>query len=103
MKSRKKSNKNYRKGYKIERKIVLSLREDGFMSERSAGSHGLWDVVGVRGDKILLIQAKSIKFGNSYCENESVKEFRKSKVPPCVEKYLYVWEDRKGWKEKKKL
>ena len=42
-------NRNYRKGYRVEREIYHKFKEAGFEVSRSAGSHGKGDlyVVGV--------------------------------------------------------
>jgi len=53
-------NKNYRKGYMKERKIVNTARAKGHVSFRSAGSHSPIDVIIIDDKKqlIWLVQAK---------------------------------------------
>lgn len=57
-------NKNYRKGYEKERKIVNEAREQGLLAFRSAGSHSPVDCVIVDHHelKIRLVQSKPDKF-----------------------------------------
>ena len=54
------SNKNYVKGRVKEYKYVKLMREKGFISQRSAGSHSPWDVVAINPEtkQIKLIQCK---------------------------------------------
>jgi len=51
-------NRQYEKGYRGELYTRDALRKIGFKAERSAASHGPWDVVGVRGDAVVLVQCK---------------------------------------------
>ena len=51
-------NRNYVKGRNKEYKICNSLRDEGFIAFRSAGSHSPIDVVGIKPGEIVFIQAK---------------------------------------------
>ena len=53
-------NRNYQKGRRKEYLFVKKMREKGFISQRSAGSHSPWDVVAINPEtkQIKLIQCK---------------------------------------------
>ena len=90
-------NKNYQRGRRIEYKIIGELIKQGFVPIRSAGSHSIFDCIGIREDKILFIQSKRSK-GKYYSFKKEIKEIKKLKVPKCCSKELWVWKDYKGWK-----
>jgi hypothetical protein len=52
-------NYNYQKGYRAELHIVRTLRAAGWEAQRTAASHGPFDVIAVAPKCILLIQSKS--------------------------------------------
>lgn len=56
--------KRYGKGRDQEYKIMKKLREQGYIAFRSAGSHGMFDVIGIHtGKKIIqMIQSKPTGF-----------------------------------------
>lgn len=49
----------YAKGATFERQVVDYLREKGFKANRTAGSHGVIDVMAVRSRLVLFIQCKT--------------------------------------------
>ncbi|HUS51803.1 MAG TPA: hypothetical protein VMZ91_16665 [Candidatus Paceibacterota bacterium] len=53
-------NKNYNNGKNRELRIANSLKKQGFICSRTAGSHGIFDVIAIHPikRKIYLIQAK---------------------------------------------
>lgn len=51
-------NKNYRRGRKFEYEIKNHLEEKGFLTFRTAGSHGIADIIGVSNNDVLLVQCK---------------------------------------------
>ncbi len=53
------TNQNYNRGRRAEYKAVNDLKDAGYEVARSAGSHGLWDVVAVNSNGVRLIQVKS--------------------------------------------
>ena len=54
----------YARGRRKEWDVVKRLRADGWLAQRSAGSHGLWDVVAVKpGHRARLIQVKYSRDG----------------------------------------
>lgn len=88
------SNKHYDKGRRAEYKTMEYLKEDGFNSARTAGSHGIfdiiaWDEIGVR-----FIQVKID------CQPTS-KEIKKMKATPFpmsrnITKEVWVWTTRES-------
>jgi Archaeal holliday junction resolvase (hjc). len=54
-------NKNYVKGRNKEYRIKRKLEEQGYYVIRSAGSHSLFDLIGIHKEKreILLVQVKT--------------------------------------------
>lgn len=54
-------NKNYQAGRRMEYESVKRWRAKGYDANRSAGSHGHWDVVAVRsGRSVELVQCKVV-------------------------------------------
>jgi len=93
------ANKNYKRGVEIERRIIQQLEEVGYKASRTAGSHGIYDVIAENGLGIRLIQAKRVKKGSSYkAEYKEAKE-KMSAMPklPSVSREIWVWEDYEGW------
>ena len=67
----------YRKGRRLEYKVVNQLRKDGFLAFRSAGSHSPIDVIGIHAVKkeIRLIQCKAGKSKSAeYNAHKAFKE-----------------------------
>jgi len=52
------TNKNYVSGAYYERKTVNLLRDQGYHAQRTAGSHGLFDVIAVGHGQVRLINIK---------------------------------------------
>ena len=50
---------NYQRGRSAEYKAVKELQAAGYIATRSAGSHGLWDVMALNKNGVRLIQIKS--------------------------------------------
>ena len=51
----------YAKGRRIEYEIMYMMQKKGYYVIRSAGSHGMIDVVAIRKGEVRLIQAKTKK------------------------------------------
>lgn len=92
---KKKRTNQYARGAARERYIVNKLRAQGYSAVRSAGSHGLWDVIAISSEQVLLIQSKLS--AKKLRDDENLKLFRAMKVPRWVFKQLYVF--TKGKKE----
>ena len=56
---------NYNRGRIIEYKIIKELTAEGYLTGRTAGSHGLFDIFAIKDNEIIFIQAKRIKKGKS--------------------------------------
>jgi Holliday junction resolvase len=50
---------HYTKGRRAEYRAAAMLRDRGYFVVRSAGSRGLWDLVGIDAQTVRLIQVKS--------------------------------------------
>lgn len=91
-------NKNYAKGRRFEYKLIKEIRNKGGIAIRSAGSHGLVDVVGIfpKQNIIVLYQCKTDAVFNGK-EKQEVEEmykaFKESKIPVCFN--LVYMKDRK--------
>lgn len=107
------TNSNYRRGYQTERKAMEELEKEGFFAFRTAGSHGVFDVVGIGSTEGKLIQLKRSK-KNKRSDKEAeerIKEFHKrlDTLEGKIHKVsysdyfsteLWIWVDRKGWFKK---
>ena len=81
-------NANYQAGARAELNAVKELRNLGYEAQRSAASHGIFDLYGIHpdGDHVIFIQCK--RGGKpSPCEYKSAVE---AKVPPDAIK-LVLW------------
>jgi hypothetical protein len=88
---------NYKAGYRAERFAIEFLQKQGYLAFRTAGSHGVFDVIGFNAKEFVLLQLKVCKYGklSSY---ELVKDgIRKTEVPSNARKELWVWERRRGF------
>lgn len=65
-------NKNYRRGRRLEYIIVDMFNSSGWLVHRSAGSHGIADVIAIKKDVVLLIQCK---YGTKPTKDERLKMF----------------------------
>lgn len=83
----------YQKGYRVERKAIEELKRKGFSVVRSAGSHGVVDIVAFNEKKYLLLQIKS----NNKAPKEEQKRLASLPSPENSEKQIWVHKDRKGF------
>lgn len=83
----------YTKGRKIEYKAMRELMEAGYYPIRSAGSKGIFDVIGISAVDFVLIQLKS----NRKASPKERRRMKKFPVPPNCTKAIWVWNDYKGW------
>ena len=74
------------KGTRLELQILHDLESQGFSCTRAAASLGLWDIIAVSPDIVLLVQIKTGRFPRSE-EFDKLLEFI---VPECVVKLLVV-------------
>lgn len=99
-------NSNYKRGRDLEYRIKRELTEAGFYgATRTAGSHGVFDIVAVAPlSHVLFVQAKRTKANLNpevaYKEDlEKCRELAKV-LPKETQLELWVWTDRKGWTNK---
>ena len=69
-------NKNYVSGRRFEYTIKKALEKLGWIAIRSAGSHSPFDIIAIKGDRILLLQLKKYK-GGHMPQAEYYKEMKK--------------------------
>jgi hypothetical protein len=98
-------NRLYRKGRYYENRVRKELEADGYYTIRSAGSHGLWDVIAIRQDRIRLIQVKA---GDPPRKEERMRMAEFNKHPKIATKEIWrfvggtkkeisIWHKFKGW------
>ena len=90
----------YAKGTRNEYRSMRWLEEQGYATIRAAGSHGLFDVVGVRQTFVptkphtfppfLFVQVKTNELPG-HDETVALKDF---KMPTGGGKHIHVWRDR---------
>ena len=85
------TNKNYRRGYVIERKVVNMFRDQGYLVIRSAGSHSAVDVCVFKDDKAIAIQLKREKKKTNH--TKEIEDFKKVKVPAYMQKEFWIYRD----------
>ena len=90
-----------RKGKRIESMCADELRAKGFnvwqsvrVKYRNLDLWGLFDIAAQdpKTGENMLIQCKSNR-----CDTETRDAVRKFKVPEDVQKWIWIWKDRKGW------
>lgn len=92
-------NKNYKRGRDAEYECMQQLREEGFTAFRTAGSHGMFDVIAVNDTIIRLIQVERIKKGKSTRKTRDWKTIQNFKnCPPGTFKELWIKVDYDGWR-----
>jgi hypothetical protein len=83
---------NYDRGRRHEDRAAQHLRENGYVAQRIAGSHGAFDVVAVNATEVRLVQIKA-QGAATERDREELKAFGR-RVPPCVK--IELWERRRG-------
>lgn len=84
--------KQYKRGRKKEYEIRTRLQLLGYLAERTAGSHGLWDITAVSRLRVRLIQAKWTATGtDSSWQDDNYRAFRRLHVPDSVTKEIWVF------------
>ena len=83
---------NYRKGSRVERKVMDRLDQRGWASARTAGSHGLFDVIAWNERGFRLIQVKAGRARNLTAGER--RAVLMNPVPPNATKELWRWKDR---------
>ena len=91
-------NKNYVSGRRFEYAIKKELHDQGWIAIRSAGSHSPFDIVAIKGNKILLLQLKKYQGGKmpfSEYRKEMGKLFELN-IAKKLEPTLAIIQDREG-------
>lgn len=81
---------NYEKGRRGEYQVIRILEKAGYYATRTAGSHGMYDVVGINSSLVRLIQVK-INKPIAPADRETFKDFL---VPKNVTKEIWFRKDR---------
>ena len=93
---------NYTRGVNIEYRLKKEFESKGYFVTRSAGSHGMADLVCVNATEMQLIQIKRTKkalpinFVNGMFEKD-ITLLSRLDVPANCSKFLYVYLDRHGY------
>ena len=91
------------KGYRVEKRCGDELKEKGYLiwktirvKYQNIDLFQLFDVVALhpQGEHILFIQCKSNRV-----DKTTRDKIRSLKMPPSCQKWIYVWDDRKGWRK----
>jgi len=90
-------NKWYRKGVRAEHECVHKLIDKGYITDRSAGSLGIFDVFGFRKDSVKLVQVKSTSKKKYTFPAKDLKKMIGIGVPELCSKELWVKYDRRGY------
>lgn len=86
---------NYARGAERERQLVKLLREEGWVATRTAGSHGAFDVVGLkRGCTPRLVQLKC--GGRRWPSRGERARLSVDAARAGAEAWIVFWEARRG-------
>ena len=98
-------NKNYVSGRRFEYTIKKELQDQGWIAIRSAGSHSPFDIVAIKGNKILLLQLKKYQ-GGKMPFSEYRKEMRKLfelDIAKTLEPTVAIIQDKEGLRKALRL
>lgn len=88
-------NKNYLRGVRFERQILEELSNKKYITMRTAGSHGVADVIAIGENHTRLIQAKTtLDFSSLSGYKKDIEKFI-GKFPENVLTELWIKSDRK--------
>ena len=79
---------NYKAGVRAERRSQEVLEAAGYLTSRTAGSHGAFDVIGISVTDIVLVQ---VKRGRNRPSEADVRALRELVVPPNVRTMVHYW------------
>jgi len=86
-------NRNYDRGRVLEYRTIKNFEEMGCTAIRSAGSHGLTDVIAWDTRSIWYIQVKS---GTSRMSPADIESFKEMACPPNGIKQIHQYVKREG-------
>ena len=93
--------KTTQKGTRVEAKCASELKAQGYLvwktirvQYQNIDLFGLFDVVALAADgsHLLFVQCKSNR-----CDTKTRDAVKALKMPPCCQKWIYIWKDRKYW------
>lgn len=84
-------NKAYAKGRRLEYRALKALEAEGYIAARTAGSHGVFDIVALKGvEPALLIQVKcNISEAAAMRELKKIRKLFHEFVPANFEVWVY--------------
>ena len=94
---------NYDRGRETEYKIMEVLNKAGYITFRTAGSHGPFDVGGIAPNgSVRFIQSKRSKKDNSWKSDfeKAVDQLRQLPRNPNISYEVWVWVDYNGFVKK---
>ncbi len=92
---------NYERGVEKERKAQEQLEAVGYEAMRTAGSHGLFDVIGYGATGVRMIQIKRAKKDNDWKHDyeNAIEQLKQLPDLPSISREVWVWVDYQGWRK----
>jgi len=78
---------NVHQGTRAEKRSIAVLERDGYVCTRSAGSRGVWDLIGVRRSDVVLVQVKTRRWPKS----AEMRRLRTFECPDGVRRLIHRW------------
>jgi hypothetical protein len=88
-----------RKGTRNEHRSICLLEKAGYQCTRAAASLGVWDVIGIGSEDVVLLQVKTRDWP-SRAEMETLRLFP---APPFSRKLVHRWRDRERMPDERQL
>jgi len=91
---------NYQRGRAIEYQAIHMLKEQGYAAQRTAGSHGPFDIIAWNADSIRLIQIKGTRGPTAITTalTKARNTWRDTPIPRAPAISLEVWvKERSKW------
>jgi hypothetical protein len=78
---------NTLQGTRAERRSMKVLEADGYVCTRSAGSRGVWDIIGIRRTDVVLVQVKTRRWPKA----QELRRMRMFECPKGVRRLIHRW------------
>jgi Holliday junction resolvase len=78
---------NVGRGRRTEERSIKILKADGYTVTRSAGSRGVWDLIGIRRTDVVLVQVKMRRWPKS----KELRRMREFVCPKGVRRLIHRW------------
>ena len=78
---------NVHQGTRAEKRSREVLERDGYAVTCSAGSRGVWDLIGIRRSDVVLVQVKTRRWPKS----AELRRMREFKSPKAVRRLIHRW------------